>query len=346
MADRRYIAQSITDSGQVEQLVRHFGGHDGFWAATLFSWLIPFIDDDHRLIGKPDALRSKVFARYADIVSEDEVAEALALMNDIDLLQWYEVVGSPGERYLYSPKFSRHQTLRADRYTPSRFPAPPGWTPDEDHPYGKNPDLRKAKPQRDNRRTVRIGKRPINKGQNLTLATSGDPSGQPEGIPQGNQPEPRKYPGGDEASRHVTSPHPTSRHVSAVPPHSEGTGELRSGDGGTSGSAHGLDRQQIENEEKALAIMAAADGLWQLVLEGVRQNLPLHTFVSFFEGARLEQRAETYYVVAPNAFAAEWLGTKYLSLLRASLGVVLQDVSISVKVVEQAEVPALADVAP
>lgn len=227
MADRRYIAQDVTDSGQVEQLVRALGGRDGFWAAAFFSWLIPFWDDDGRLIGSPHALRSKILARYQDLVSEVDVAEAVALMNDIDLVIWYEVVGSPGERYLFSPRFTRHQTLRADRYGPSRHPAPPAWTPDTDHPYGKDPELRKRKPQRDTRKTARVAKRPVIKGGEAPLATTPQPPG--------NQSAPTMAPSGDEASRHPTSPHASSPHVTPQPsdPLGMGTDELRSGATGT-----------------------------------------------------------------------------------------------------------------
>jgi hypothetical protein len=169
MADRRLIAQSITNSGQVAQLVRQCGP----WAATFFTWALTFIDDDSRFEGDPETLRHRILGRYLDLVSPELVAEIVALMNDIDLALWYEVIGSPGERYLYFPRFTTHQTLREDRYGPSRLPAPPSWTPEEGHPYTKNAqrisarkpgspeieDLRRTKPQRDLRRTVRVPKR-------------------------------------------------------------------------------------------------------------------------------------------------------------------------------------------
>ena len=173
MADRRYIAQQITDSGQVAQLIASCGP----WAGLLFSWAIAHVDDDGRLVGSPDQVRHKILARYLDLVGEEQVIEALATMNDLELVVWYEVAGAPLERYLYFPKFALHQTLRTDRYGPSRFPPPPGWQPDEGHPYVKNPNLVKEKPQRDRRQTRRVAKRPVNKGAQLTLATAGRPPG-------------------------------------------------------------------------------------------------------------------------------------------------------------------------
>lgn len=177
MADRRLVAQSITRSGQVRQLVTQCGP----FGALLFTWSLTFIDDDSRLDGSPGQLQSLVFARYPE-VSETDVAEMLAVMNDIDLAVWYEVVGSPGERYLYFPRFTTHQTLREDRYGPSRLPAPPGWVPEQGHPYSKNDerrakwkpgmpvvtDLRHEKPQRDLRKTVRVTRRKL--PEQLSLA--------------------------------------------------------------------------------------------------------------------------------------------------------------------------------
>jgi len=154
VADRRLIAQSITDSGQVARLIKRCGP----WAGLLFSWAIPFTDDDGRTDGDPDTLRSMVLGRFVTQVSEEDVAEYIATMNDLDLVIWYEVIDS-GERYMYFPGFGRQQGLRADRYAPSRRPAPPSWVPDESHPYAKSPDMRKTKPQRDGRRTRRVPKR-------------------------------------------------------------------------------------------------------------------------------------------------------------------------------------------
>lgn len=227
MADRRYIAAQITNSGQVAQLI----GYCGPWAGLLFSWAIAHVDDDGRLIGNPDQVRHKILGRYLPVVSEGDVAEFLATMNDLDLVVWYEVIGAPLERYLYFPKFALHQTLRADRYGQSRFPPPPRWQPEEGHPYTKNPNLAKEKAQRDRRATVRVSKRPVNARDGLGLSTVGQPSGNhsaaagapfsdqsaPDPQPPGNQ----MGPNGDEASRHLASPRVTSRHLTSPLPSAE-----------------------------------------------------------------------------------------------------------------------------
>ncbi|HEY8861024.1 MAG TPA: hypothetical protein VIN37_02880 [Candidatus Limnocylindria bacterium] len=169
MADRRLIAQSITDSGQVARLIRRCGP----WAGIFFSWCIPFIDDDSRLDGDPETLHSIVLGRYVDEVSDADVAEFVATINDLELAVWYEVIDSD-ERYLYFPKFQVQQGLRADRYVPSRRPAPPGWVADEGHPYLKNPELVKSKPPKDRRRTHRVPKR---KPTVATMTTTRQPVG-------------------------------------------------------------------------------------------------------------------------------------------------------------------------
>ncbi|MDQ2913632.1 MAG: hypothetical protein M3T56_10285 [Chloroflexota bacterium] len=165
MADRRLIAQSITDSSQVAQLIRRCGP----WSGLFFTWCLPFIDDDSRLDGDPETLRAMVLGRWTEVISVADVTEMIATMNDLDLAIWYEVIDSPAERYLYFPRFTVHQMLRIDRYGPSRRPAPPGWVPEEGHPYHKNDDARRSeakvedlkvkKPQRDRRRTRRVPKR-------------------------------------------------------------------------------------------------------------------------------------------------------------------------------------------
>lgn len=212
MADRRLIAGSITRSGQVRQLITRCGP----WAGLLFSWAIPEIDDDSRLDGSPDQLHGLIFGRYPE-VSVDQLAEMLGVMNDIDLAVWYEVIGSPGERYLYFPRFTTHQTLREDRYGPSRFPAPPGWVPEEGHPYAKNTarmtawkpgqpevrDLRREKPVRDNRKTVRVAKRPLVggiKGDTHSLSTVAQPQRDHDATtarPERDRLVPSVAPGGD-----------------------------------------------------------------------------------------------------------------------------------------------------
>lgn len=331
MADRRYIAQSITDSGQVAQLIASCGA----WAGILFSWAIAFVDDDSRLVGEPDLVRHKILGRYLDLVSEEDVAEYLATMNDLELAVWYQVANAPLERYLYFPKFTLHQTLRADRYGPSRFPPPPRWKPEEGHPYTKTPELAKTKPQRDRRETVRVAKRPVNKGAQLSLATAARPSGASLAT-AAQPPADRLAPSGDEASRHVTSPLLTSPLLTAERDRlSEGTAAAAAGANGASPT------------ERAAEIVEGATGLWRTVLELLRdraaEDSHLSQFVTWYAGTALERRGQTYYVVAPNAFAGQYLGARFISDIRAAVGVLSDEIGPDVRVVLRGEVPGEGD---
>lgn len=270
MADRRLIAQSITNSGQVAQLVRRCGP----WGATFFTWTLTFIDDDSRFEGDPDTLRHKVLGRYVDQVSTEQVTEMVALMNDVDLAVWYEVEGSPGERYLYFPRFTLHQTLREDRYGPSRLPAPPNWRPEQGHPYAKNArrkaewkpgqptvhDLRSEKPQRDLRKTVRVPKRPVNKGDRTLWEISAQPSGatsattaQPRGDQQVTASAPPGHLAGTEdASRLLTEVTEDSSRLASAQVDEPGTDELRSATGpreDEGANAGGLGRKSPREDE-------------------------------------------------------------------------------------------------
>src|SRR6266508_3796419 len=361
MADRRLIAQSIVRSGQVRQLVTRTGPY----GALLFTWALTFIDDDSRLDGSPGQLQGIVFGRYPEI-SEDAVAEMLAVMNDIDLAVWYEVVGSPGERYLYFPRFTTHQTLREDRYGPSRLPPPPGWVPEQGHPYSKNDerkakwkpgqppvsDLRHEKPQRDLRRTTRVAKRPVNKGVGPTLWEEAQPpraTSATAAQPERDRPEPPAHPlgapvGTEDAPRPASSrlaSEDSSRLATAQPPAVQEADELRSTE---EANDRADTRQQIadaELEVKADRIVSEATGLWRTALcMTIRSSMTLHNFVTWFERTRLEQRGQTYYIVAPNEFQRDWLNVKYEGLLRASIGVLVDEIAPDVRVVLEADVPA------
>ncbi len=367
MADRRLIATDITDSGQVEQvargtMARYNDRAVAFIATTLWSWMIAHIDDDGRMIGKPAAIRSKIFARYMDLVTEDEVAEVVAWMNDVDLLVWYEVRGSPSERYLYSPRFTVHQTLRGDRYGPSRHPAPPSWKPEDGHPYSKRPELAKEKPQRDTRPTVRVAKRPVNRpprglwetdvqpqrDQDATMAQPERDHSAPDAQPDGPQAVAERLRSGDgtylsqrtspNVPRLSAEPRPTA-------PLSKGSGELRSGTKATGSRALTPEQLREQNEAKAEQIVEAASGPWRMVLDALREvardEHQLSGFVTWYVGTQLETRDEIFYVVAPNAFARDWLRrSEYVSAMRAAIGAISGTMGPDVRVVLEDELPA------
>jgi hypothetical protein len=344
MADRRLIATDITDSGQVEQIARGAMAtyaNDravAFIATTLWSWMIAHIDDDGRIIGKPAALRSKIFARYLDLVAEHEVAEVIAWMNDVDLVVWYEVRGSPGERYLYSPRFTVHQTLRGDRYGPSRHPAPPSWKPEEGHPYTKVAELAKTKPQRDNRPTVRVAKRPINRPPRGLWETAAQP--------ERDQPAPAAQPESDQWLRsgdgtnvplasQRTSPNVPrpSAEPRAAAPLSESTGELRSERAAGRAPKHTLEAQ-LEGDARAARIIALseflttiADDDWRDVLQELASwTTNARAIETWFQGSALEPLDDTrraWHVVLRSELDHEFVRSHYTMALRASVSAVM-----------------------
>ncbi len=215
MADRRYLARSIADSSQVAALIKTRGP----WAGLVWERLIPNVDDDGRIVADPEILRSRLLPHHQDEVSVSDVEEALLAAHDLGLLTLYEVADAPGERYAYLPKFARHQTLRADRYSPSRFPAPPAWRPDADHPYAKNPELRTTKRPRDERRTVLLERRVPSRA----ISGNGTPESRPRAVADSRpelDPAPDASVGRLElgAKPHVPPHHITSRTPSAERP--------------------------------------------------------------------------------------------------------------------------------
>lgn len=120
-----------------------------------------------------------------------------------------------------------------------------------------------------------------------------------------------------------------SREEPNVPP-SPRRAALRAG---TEGRVPTQDEQRAENEAQALEIVVgAASPTWQRALETLKATMPLGSFVSWFRGTQLEERDGTYVVVAPNAYARDWLREKYAHVVRASIGVVVGDVDVQVTV--------------
>lgn len=99
--------------------------------------------------------------------------------------------------------------------------------------------------------------------------------------------------------------------------------------------------EQLDQQDRADRIVSEATGLWRTALSmTIRSSMTLHNFVTWFERTRLEQRGQTYYIVAPNEFQRDWLNVKYEGLLRASIGVLVDEIAPDVRVVLEADVPA------
>ena len=84
----------------------------------VYTWLIPWCDDDGRLKAEVFQLKANVF-QYTDL-SEKQIAEYLALLHQVNLIFWYQV---DDERYIEIVKWKCHQRIRKDRYKASTYPA-------------------------------------------------------------------------------------------------------------------------------------------------------------------------------------------------------------------------------
>jgi hypothetical protein len=126
MSNKRMVHTSIWASGQVSKLSRE--------ARLLYIGLITFADDEGRLKGSPALLRSEVFP-YDEDVSIKDVGRWLADIIKLNLVKEYMV---DDESYLFHPKWSEYQTLRADRRKESHVPAP-DCQPDDNQVSTKSP---------------------------------------------------------------------------------------------------------------------------------------------------------------------------------------------------------------
>lgn len=84
-----------------------------------FIGLITNADDDGRVKGSLKYLKANIFP-YDDIPLED-IKQYRQLCNDIGIATYYSINGA---EFISLPGWSEHQSIRADRYKPSRLPPP------------------------------------------------------------------------------------------------------------------------------------------------------------------------------------------------------------------------------
>jgi hypothetical protein len=87
----------------------------------VYTWLIPWCDDDGRMIGEPLSILANVVPNEGFEIGEIE--KMLAELNRVDLIKWYPV---DGERFIQIVGWEEHQRIRKDRYKSSRYPR---WQP-------------------------------------------------------------------------------------------------------------------------------------------------------------------------------------------------------------------------
>lgn len=112
----RLLRQKVGESLQVAQLIRDRGP----WAGLIFERLIPFGDDDGRLVADAPVVRAHTIPHHERPL--EEVEKDLQAMHDRGLIIRYQVAGTT---YAVFPLWRKHQqNPRGDRYIPSELPAP------------------------------------------------------------------------------------------------------------------------------------------------------------------------------------------------------------------------------
>jgi len=108
---RRSLGKGISQSRRVNKLSDQ--------GALLYTWMIHSYDDDGRMPGDPEDLRYNVFPRRN--VTTDQVIENLLTMNELELIRWYLVDGTP---YIeMDPEaWKEHQTFKGIKRIPSKIP--------------------------------------------------------------------------------------------------------------------------------------------------------------------------------------------------------------------------------
>jgi hypothetical protein len=111
MAERRMVSKVISISEKVNSL--------SLFGRLLYTWMIPHADDFGRLPGSPAKVKFLVVPMADE--SKQDVEQALADMDKIGVIQWYEI---EGEQFIQITNFDEHQTGLHKR-TKSKFPEPP-----------------------------------------------------------------------------------------------------------------------------------------------------------------------------------------------------------------------------
>lgn len=111
------ISKSLSTSKKYTALYAHPLGE---FCQSLYPLLVAHSDDFGRLEGDIQTVRLAVIPGAKR--PENEISDALTLLDSVQLIAWYEVAGS---RYLQIVDFERHQGGLHKR-TSSRFPRVPG----------------------------------------------------------------------------------------------------------------------------------------------------------------------------------------------------------------------------
>ena len=111
----RFISRTITESAQLAS------ARVSLEAALLFTWSIPHLDCDGRMVAGAMVVKGKIFPLRDDIPTE-RIPGLWGELVAAKLVAWYEV---EGVQFVAFPAFGLHQVgIRKRREAPSRIPSP------------------------------------------------------------------------------------------------------------------------------------------------------------------------------------------------------------------------------
>jgi len=117
MAQGRMLRKKISTDRRLCELIDQAGVEAGL----IYTWCIPHLDAEGRMVGDPELIKSIVFPRHKQITT-DHVEAALKVANKLGLIEWYEV---NGDCYIWVTGFDKNQNIRKDRECKSEIPPPP-----------------------------------------------------------------------------------------------------------------------------------------------------------------------------------------------------------------------------
>lgn len=122
MARRRYISTDISRDARINKLAMQAGD----FAALLYTWLIPHVEDDARLKGTAEEVLLMVMPGRRDKQPED-IEAALQAMHDLGLIVWNpggEEMCFPESFYVYQTYITKDRRARAQGAAQQRQTAP------------------------------------------------------------------------------------------------------------------------------------------------------------------------------------------------------------------------------
>jgi len=130
----RMLNQNISRSIKVAML--------SLQSKLLYTWLIPYGDDEGRLEGEPQHIKWTVTPQMN--WSFDLISKLLLEIHNSELIIWYK---DNLKYYIQIMDWDENQYIRSDRFRKSQFPIPPKWQPltDDCQPLTAQYKLNKVK---------------------------------------------------------------------------------------------------------------------------------------------------------------------------------------------------------